>query len=94
MKLTSHLDKIGTIGIFLAALATPCCFPLFAFALSAFGFGSAELFGGWTEYIFETLVIVSLIGFYFSYRQNKNIFPFLNRNRKRRTDFLRLQFQL
>jgi hypothetical protein len=46
MKL--QLDRIGTIGLFIAAIATPCCFPLFAFALSAFGLGSAELFGGWT----------------------------------------------
>ena len=77
MKLTANLDKIGTIGLFLAALMTPCCFPLFAFLLSAFGLGSAELFGGWTEYIFEGLVLVSLIGFTIAYRQHKNIFPLL-----------------
>lgn len=77
MKLTSNLDKIGTIGLFLAAMATPCCFPLFTFVLSAFGLGSAELFGGWTEYIFEGLVIISLIGFLISYRQHRNISPFL-----------------
>lgn len=77
MKLTSNLDKIGTIGLFIAALATPCCFPLFAFLLSAFGLGSAEFFGGWTEYIFEAFVLISLAGFLFAYRQHKNIFPFL-----------------
>ena len=75
MKL--QLDRIGTIGLFLAALATPCCFPLFAFALSALGLGSAELFGGWTEYVFEGLVLISLIGFFIAYRQHKNIFPLL-----------------
>lgn len=72
-----QLDRIGTIGLFLAALATPCCFPLFAFGLSAFGLGSAELFGGWTVYIFEGLVLISLIGFFIAYRQHKNIFPLL-----------------
>ncbi|MBI3510740.1 MAG: MerC domain-containing protein [Bacteroidetes bacterium] len=77
MKLASNLDKIGTIGLFLAALATPCCFPLFAFVFSAFGLGSTELFGGWTEYIFEGLVLISLIGFFISFRQHKNIFPFI-----------------
>jgi len=75
MKL--QLDRIGTIGIFIAALATPCCFPLFAFVLSAFGLGSAELFGGWTEYVFEGLILISLIGFFIAYRQHKNIFPLL-----------------
>ncbi len=77
MKLPENLDKIGTVGLLLAALATPCCFPLFAFLLSAFGLGSAELFGGWTEYVFEGLVLVSLIGFIIAYRQHKNIFPLL-----------------
>jgi hypothetical protein len=75
MKL--QLDRIGTIGLFIAAIATPCCFPLFAFALSAFGLGSAELFGGWTALVFEGLVIVSIIGFLVAYRQHKNISPFL-----------------
>lgn len=75
MKL--QLDRIGTIGLFLTALATPCCFPLFGFLLSAFGLGSAELFGGWTEYVFQALVLISLIGTFFSYRQHKNIFPLI-----------------
>lgn len=77
MKLTANLDKVGTIGLFLAALATPCCFPLFGFLLAAFGLGSAELFGGLTEYIFQGLVLISLIGTFISYRQHKNIFPLL-----------------
>lgn len=72
-----QLDRIGTIGVFLTGMMTPCCFPLFAFMLSAFGLGSAELFGGWTEYIFEGLVLISLIGFFISYKQHKNVLPFL-----------------
>jgi predicted ferric reductase len=71
------LDKIGTIGIFITAILSPCCFPLFAFALSALGLGSFELFGGWTMYIFQGLILLALIGFYLSYRKHKNIFPFL-----------------
>lgn len=77
MKIAANLDKIGTIGLFLAALATPCCFPLFGFLLAAFGLGSAELFGGFTGYIFQGLVFISLIGTFISYRQHKNIFPLL-----------------
>ncbi len=75
MKL--QLDKIGTVGLFLAAFATPCCFSLFAFVLSAFGFGSAELFGGWTKYILETLVLISLIGLFISCRQHRFTYPLL-----------------
>lgn len=77
MKLTANHDKVGTIGLFLAALATPCCFPLFGFLLAAFGLGTAELFGSFTEYIFQILVLISLIGTFITYRQHKKIFPLL-----------------
>lgn len=62
-------------GLFLTGIVSPCCLPLFAFVLSAFGFGSAELFGGWTEYVFEGFVFISVIGFYIAYRKHKNIVP-------------------
>ena len=75
MKL--QLDRIGTVGLFLAALATPCCFPLFAFVLSAFGLGSAEIFGGYTKYVFEGLVAISLAGLFISYRQHRCTYPLL-----------------
>ena len=71
------LDKIGTAGVFITALATPCCFPLFGFVLTSFGFGSAELFGGWTMWIFEALVLMSLVGLFFSYRLHGSIYPLL-----------------
>ncbi len=75
MKL--QLDRIGTIGLFVTALATPCCFPLFGFVLAAFGFGSAELFGGWTMWIFEGLVLISLAGLFISYHKHRCIYPLL-----------------
>lgn len=46
MKLINNVDKLGTLGLFFTALFSPCCFPLFAFAASALGLGSFELFGG------------------------------------------------
>lgn len=70
-----HLDKIGTIGLMLTAILSPCCFPLFGIVLTATGFGSFELFGGWTMWIFQALVLLSLIGIFLSYRQHKNIVP-------------------
>ena len=77
MKLIKNLDKVGIFGLFLTGIVSPCCFPLFAFVLSGFGLGSAELFGGWTEYIFEGFVFISVIGFYFAYLHHRNIFPLL-----------------
>ena len=40
--LKSNIDKLGTIGLFITALFSPCCFPLFAFGASALGLGSIE----------------------------------------------------
>lgn len=75
MKLTAEIDKFGTAGLFLTALLSPCCFPLFAFAASALGLGSFELFGGWTMWIFQALVVVSLAGLYISYRKHGCFYP-------------------
>lgn len=77
MKLQKNIDKIGTIGIFLTAIFSPCCFPLFAFAASALGLGSFELFGGWTMWVFQAMSVISIIGLYISYRQHRCMYPLL-----------------
>ena len=77
MKLKSNIDKLGTLGLFVTALFSPCCFPLFAFGASALGLGSFELFGGWTMWVFQVMVIVSIIGFYISYQKHKCLYPLL-----------------
>lgn len=76
MKLQYNIDKFGTAGMLLIAIFSPCCFPLFAFVLSALGLGSFELLGGWTMWIFQTMVLISLVGFYFGLRKHHNFFPF------------------
>lgn len=70
-----QLDRLGTIGMILTAALSPCCFPLFGFALTAIGFGNFELFGGWTMWIFQGMVLLSLIGFYLSYRHHLYMYP-------------------
>lgn len=75
MKLLGNIDKFGTVGLFLTALFSPCCFPLFTFGASAFGFGSFELFGGWTMWIFQAMVLISIGGLYFSYRRHRFVYP-------------------
>ncbi len=61
----------------MTALFSPCCFPLFAFAASALGLGSFELFGGWTMWIFQAMVFISLIGLYISYRKHHCLYPLM-----------------
>ncbi len=77
IKLARNIDKLGTAGLFLTAIFSPCCFPLFAFAASALGFGSAELFGGWTMWIFQLMVLISIGGLYISSRVHKSSYPLL-----------------
>ena len=76
-SLTNNIDKFGTGGLFLTAIFSPCCFPLFAFGASAFGLGSFELFGGWTMWIFQAMVLVSLLGLYISFRKHQCTYPLL-----------------
>jgi hypothetical protein len=77
MKIKSNIDKLGTIGLFITALFSPCCFPLFAFGASALGLGSFELFGGWTMWVFLIMVIISIAGFYISYKKHKCLYSLI-----------------
>lgn len=77
MKLKSNIDKLGTIGLFITALFSPCCFPLFAFGASALGLGSFELFGGWTMWVFLLMVIISITGLIISYFKHYCMYPLL-----------------
>jgi hypothetical protein len=77
MKLNNNIDKLGTLGLFFTALFSPCCFPLFAFIASAFGLGSFELFGGWTMWIFQVMILISIAGLIISYRKHHKLYPLL-----------------
>lgn len=77
MNLTKGIDKLGTAGLFITAILSPCCFPLFAFGASALGLGSFELFGGWAMYVFIGMVIISIAGFVISYRKHQCLYPLL-----------------
>lgn len=77
MKIKSNIDIFGTIGLFITALFSPCCFPLFAFGASALGLGSIELFGGWTMRIFLIMVMISIIGLVISYYKHRSLLPLL-----------------
>lgn len=77
MTSKAYIDKFATTGLFITAIFSPCCFPLYGFALSALGLGSVELFGGFTWYIFQGLIVLALFGQYWSYKKHKDILPLL-----------------
>ena len=71
------MPALGAAGLFLTAIFSPCCFPVFAFAATALGLGGAELFGGWTMWIFQAMVLISVAGLYISYRRHSCLYPLL-----------------
>lgn len=71
------IDRVGIGAIFLTALLSPCCFPLFAFGASAFGLGAFEMFGSWTMPVFLCLVGLFLLGLALSYRRHRCLYPLL-----------------
>lgn len=74
---TPYIDKLGTAGLFLTAILSPCCFPLFAFVATMLGLGNSELFGGWTMWIFQAMVLLSVAGLYLAYRKHRYLYPLL-----------------
>lgn len=77
MSLKTNIDKLGVGGLFLTAICSPCCFPLFAFAAYALGLGSFELFGSWTMWIFQAMVFIALGGLYISYRKHRCLYALI-----------------
>lgn len=77
MKIKNNIDKLGLNGIIITAFLSPCCFPLFAFGASALGLGNFELFGGWTLWVFQAMVLISIGGLYISYRKHLCLYPLM-----------------
>lgn len=76
-NLRLHIQKIGTVGLFITAITSPCCFPLFGVILTALGIGSFELFGEWSMRVFMGLTLLSLVGLSISYRVHKSMYALL-----------------
>jgi hypothetical protein len=72
VKAETNINRIGTIGLFITAIFSPCCFPLFGMGLTALGLGSFELFGEKTMYIFQGLTLLSLAGIVWSYLKHRS----------------------
>ena len=66
------VEKVGSIGSFLAALACPGCFPMFAVVGSVLGLGFLRPYEGWVFLVFRILVFVALVGNIISYLNHRN----------------------
>jgi hypothetical protein len=73
--LIKSLDRLGSIGALVAAIAAPCCFPLFAAIGAAAGLGALAQFEGIVLYIFQGFAAVTLIGLLLSFLKHRNVAP-------------------
>lgn len=76
-EFSGSLDRIGSIGALLAAIAAPCCFPLFAAVGTAAGLGVLGQFEGIILQIFQGFALLTLAGLAFSFRENRNPAPLI-----------------
>jgi hypothetical protein len=73
----SVLDRIGAVGVLLAAIAAPCCFPLFAAIGTAAGFSVLEPYEGIVLLVFKGSALLTLLGLALSCRRTRNWGPLI-----------------
>lgn len=71
----SVLDRIGSVGVLLAAIAAPCCFPLFAAIGTAAGLSVLEPYEGIVLLVFKGSALLTLLGLALSFRRTRNWGP-------------------
>ena len=76
-RLSSSLDRIGSAGALVAAIAAPCCFPLFAAVGTAAGLSALGRYEGVILLIFQGFALLTLAGLAFSFRRNRNFGPLI-----------------
>lgn len=67
------LEKIGTGGAIVAALACPICFPKIALIGAALGLGALAPYEGYLAIGVQALFLLALIGHVVAFRQHRNI---------------------
>lgn len=68
------LDRTGTVGAIIAAMACPVCFPKLALVGAALGLGVFAPFERYVSIAIQLLVIVALIGHVWAFRRHRNLY--------------------
>jgi hypothetical protein len=74
-RVIASMDRIGAAGALLAAVAAPCCFPLFAALAGALGLGVLARFETTALYAFQAFGLLAVIGLALSYRTHRRLGP-------------------
>lgn len=74
-RLLALLDRVGSLGALLAAVAAPCCFPLFAAVGAAVGLGALGRYETIVLYAFQAFAVLSLLGLAFAFARHSRFGP-------------------
>src|SRR5204863_5884136 len=76
-RFSSSLDRIGSAGVLVAAIAAPCCFPLFAAVGTVAGLSMLDRYEGVILFVFQGFALLTLAGLVLSFRRNRNFGPLI-----------------
>lgn len=71
------LDRFGSFGALLAAVAAPCCFPLFGVVAATLGLGVFARYESIVLYVFQAFALLSVLGLALSFRRHRRPGPLL-----------------
>jgi hypothetical protein len=71
------LDRVGSAGALVAAIAAPCCFPIFAAVTAGVGLGALGEYEDVILYIFQGFALLTLAGLALSFRQRRDPAPLI-----------------
>jgi mercuric ion transport protein len=72
MRMRIQIEKLGTVGAVIAALACPICFPKLALIGAALGLGIFAPYEGYIAIGVQALFLLALIGQLVAYRAHRN----------------------
>ena len=71
------LEKIGTIGTFVAGVAMPCCFPFLSLIGGILGLTFLAPYEKYILYTMQALVVLALVGTVVAYRGHRKVAPLI-----------------
>jgi hypothetical protein len=71
------LDRIGSAGALIAAVAAPCCFPIFAALGTAAGMSALGQYENVILYIFQGFALLTLAGLALAVRRHRDFGPLI-----------------
>lgn len=77
MQRLTSLDRIGSAGALVAAIAAPCCFPIFAAVAAGVGLSALGRYETVILYAFQGFALLAFAGLVFAYGGHRRVGPVL-----------------